>query len=203
MPNPIHHLKYLYTSKPQTSVLCASFSTMFTPSTQLYANKLVLWIPAYCSKDQIARDCHWETDRQTDDCLIRNESKKKRKALSSEHSHQQSVSLSHTPLCDELLVSGLLWTRPGHHEEMLVVMDARLLQVLSCLVAVAGDVIHRPAHCELSCVHSVCSWNTQLDATVSYVRMNYHNTKTPDKAEVELHGFLTSVRDGDTRSASR
>jgi hypothetical protein len=50
-------------------------------------------------------------------------------------------------------------------------------------------------------VHSVCYWNTQLHATASFVRMNYHITKA-DKAEVKLHGFLTSVMDGDIRLPS-
>jgi hypothetical protein len=59
MPNPTQHLTFLYTSKPQTSVFWASFPTRFKPSTQPNAKKLVLWIPAYCNKDQIARDCQW------------------------------------------------------------------------------------------------------------------------------------------------
>jgi hypothetical protein len=63
IPNPTQNLKFLYTSKPQTSVFRASLPTKFKQSTQPYANKLVLWIPGDCNKDQIVRDCHWETDR--------------------------------------------------------------------------------------------------------------------------------------------
>jgi len=59
MPNTTQHWTLLYTSKLQTRVLWASLPNTFKPSTWAYANKLVLWIPAYCNEDQIARGCHW------------------------------------------------------------------------------------------------------------------------------------------------
>ena len=88
---------------------------------------------------------------------------------------------------------------------MLVVTDARLLQVQLCYVAAAGDVtlgtgVWQGVHGGQ--LHQVAQSVLLNQAAASFVRMNCHTTKTPDTAEVKFHGFLTSVMDEDIRPLS-